>query len=75
MPLPADANVIVPGFAFAWARSSLSVVAVLLGGTISTSGLVPINVIGTKLFTASYGIFGYRLGLIACELIVPPRIV
>ncbi len=58
VPLPADANVSVPGFAFASAINSGTDFAGLFGGTISTLALVPISVIGTKLLTGSYGIVG-----------------
>ena len=43
--------------------------------TTSTLGVVASSVIGAKSFTASYGIFAYRLGLTACVDSAPSRMV
>ena len=43
--------------------------------TTSTFGVIATSVIGAKSFTASYGIFAYRLGLTACVDSAPIRIV
>src|SRR4051812_38317960 len=75
VPLPADANDNDPGFALAAAITSCTVLYGVLTPVAKTSGPLPIRMTGSNDLTASYGIFGYTLGLIAWELIVPPRIV
>ncbi len=56
MPLPAEANEMLPGFALAAAITSCTVLYGLAAPTTSTFALVPISVIGWNDFSASYGI-------------------
>ena len=58
MPLPADANESDPGFAFAAAITSCTVLYGVLTPVASTSGPLPIKITGSNDLTASYGIFG-----------------
>ena len=75
MPLPDDAKLSLPGFALAYAISSCTDLAGTDGWTTSTLGTPATSTTGTKSFTWSYGIFSYRLGLIACVPTVPISIV
>ncbi|MNT12774.1 hypothetical protein D3C72_1477170 [compost metagenome] len=72
MPLPEEPKLTPAGRALAAAITSCTDFHGLLALTTSTLGRVPISATGWKFFTGSYGIFGYRLTLIAWELMVPP---
>ena len=72
VPLPLEANVYLPGFAFISATSSATFFAGTFGLMTSRFGSRAISVIGTKSRTGSYGRLLYSDALIACVLIVPP---
>ena len=57
LPLPADPRFSVPGLAFIRSISSFVVLAGTDGLTTSTSGTVPITVIGVMSFSESNGTF------------------
>ena len=75
VPLPADANASSPGFALARAINSFTFFTGVDGLTTSRFGSVAIRMIGAKSLFASYGMFGYKLGLIAWVATVPINIV
>ncbi|MNR08216.1 hypothetical protein D3C85_1243620 [compost metagenome] len=72
VPLPDEPKLIDPGLALAAASTSCTDLYGLFTFTTSTLGSVPISATGWKFLTGSYGILGYRLTLMACELMVPP---
>src|SRR5688572_25156090 len=71
VPLPLEAKLMVPGLDLATATSSGTVFAGTDGCATSTFGTPATSTIGAKSFAASYGIFAYRLVLIACVPTVP----
>jgi hypothetical protein len=71
VPLPLEAKLIAPGLSFASLINSATVFAGTEGCATSTFGTPATRMTGAKSFAASYGIFAYRLGLIACVPTVP----
>src|SRR6266545_202409 len=75
LPVLPEPKLSLPGFAFAYAMNACADATGSEGLTTSTFGVVATSVIGAKSLTASYGMFGYRLGLTACVDSAPIRIV
>ena len=65
-PLPVEAN--DSCFFFANATNAETESAATDGCSTRIFGIVAINVIGAKSFTASYESLGYKLGLVTCEV-------
>ena len=67
VPMPGEANVSVPGFAFASAMRSFVVFAGTDGFTVRICDASTSSAIGVKSRAASYGSFWIMLGLIVRE--------